>query len=389
MTIAKEVVYALHKRLKDLSINAAPDQLAYLAKALESIAGQSTVLDIVQMTDEKLKEILDNTTNHLRSLDSSKTNALTAISELEKQSLKKIDDKGTSNLSLLDSRKNSHIAAINSTGDLGKIKNTLDEMNDLPSGSSIMKEIKSRAVIQSDSLPFLFGVLSRYNDYGGWGQGHFTSELGQWYSDTAKTNNMFCLLTGAHEYDTSYVGFYKPPCIYHLQGSKGTFIFREFYLRRSYSSNIFTYPYALLGAIFVKNTTSSDITRTINFVATSYWNSKYEGAGVFVGTPNDSNTNKSKISSITWTKIHSYSSSNTGYTGSEKVNIPAGKTVAILLYTSPYYNDNTNNYYVQFMQWGIYNFRSNFLTTGLEIDIERTLKAWQCPGLQKTYQIWQ
>ncbi|WP_265032474.1 hypothetical protein [Wolbachia endosymbiont (group B) of Apotomis turbidana] len=51
MTIAKEVVYALHQRLKDLSVNATPDQLAYLAKSLESIAGQSTVLDIVQMTD--------------------------------------------------------------------------------------------------------------------------------------------------------------------------------------------------------------------------------------------------------------------------------------------------------------------------------------------------
>ncbi|WCR54465.1 MAG: hypothetical protein PG981_001487 [Wolbachia endosymbiont of Ctenocephalides orientis wCori] len=389
MTIAKEVVYALHQRIKDLSVEVTPDKVAYLAKALESIAGQSTVFDIVQMTDEKLKELLDSATSHLAKLDNSKTSALGAISELEKQSLKKIDEKGVSNLSLLDTRKDANIAAINSATDLGAIKNILKTINDLPTGSPIMKEIQPRAVIQSGSLTFLFGVLSRYNDYGGWSQGHFTSELGQWYSNTSYTNNMFSLLVGCHSYDTSYVGFYKQPCIYNLQGSKGTFIFREFYLRRSYSSNIFTYPYALLGVIFVKNTTSNDITRTINFVATSYWNSGYEGAGLFVETPDNNNASKKQISAITWTRVHSYSSSNTGYSGSEKVNIPAGKTVAILLYTSPYYNEGTNNYYVQFMQWGIYNFRSNFLTDGLEVDVERTLKAWQCSGLDTTHKIWQ
>ncbi|APR98634.1 hypothetical protein [Wolbachia endosymbiont of Folsomia candida] len=388
MTIAKEVVYALHQRIKDLSVEATPDKIAYLAKALESIAGQSTVFDIVQMTDVKLKELLDSATSYLAKLDTSKTSALGAISESEKQSLKKIDEKGVSNLSLLDTRKDANIAAINSASDLGNIKNTLKAINDLPKGSSIMKEIQPRAVIQSGSLPFLFGILSRHNDYS-WGHGHFTSELGQWYNDIAKTNNMFCLLTGAHTYDTSYVGFYKPPCIYNLQGSKGTFIYRESYLRRGYTTNMYQYPYALLGVIFVKNTTSSDITRAINFVATSYWSSGYEGAGLFVGTPNESNINKSKISSIAWTTIHGYSSSNSSYSKSENIKIPAGKTVAVLLYTSPYYNENTYSYYVQFMQWGIYNFRSNFLTTGLEVDIERTLRASQCPGLQYTYQIWQ
>ncbi|MFP3022834.1 MAG: hypothetical protein ACEY3K_07965, partial [Wolbachia sp.] len=44
--------------------------------------------------------------------------------------------------------------------------------------------------------------------------------------------------------------------------------------------------------------------------------------------------------------------------------------------------------YGQFIQWGIYNIRSNVLNTGLEVDVERTLKAWQCPGLERTDQIW-
>ncbi|WP_353278882.1 hypothetical protein [Wolbachia endosymbiont (group A) of Udea olivalis] len=393
MTIAKEVVYALHQRLKDLSVNATPDQLAYLAKSLESIAGQSTVLDIVQMTDAKLKELLDSSTSHLNKLDSSKNNALAAISELEGKSLKKIDEKGTTNLSLLDTRKNANIAAINSTGAdqlstlKGLVKN-FEVINDVPSGSSIIKEIKKRNMVESGSLPFLFGVLSRNNDYN-WGSGHFTTELGKWYIDTSYTNNMFSLIVGCHNYSTNYVSFYKPPSIYFIQGKNGTFIYRELYSRYTASSNEYSYPYALLGVIFVKNTASSNITRTLNFVGSASWSSQYEGAGAFVGTPNNTNTNKGQISSISWQNIYNLGSSSSGFSSSGGVVIPSNKTVAILFYTSPYYYTSSNNYYTQFMQWGVYNFRSNFLTTGLEIDVERTLKAWQCPGLERTDQIWQ
>ncbi|MBR9983855.1 MAG: hypothetical protein KFE24_05580 [Wolbachia endosymbiont of Homalodisca vitripennis] len=390
MTIAKEVVYALHQRLKDLSVNATPDQLAYLAKSLESIAGQSTVLDIVQMTDEKLKELLNSATKHLSDLDTKKASSLSAISELEEKSLKKIDEKGTTNLSLLDTRKDTNIAAINSTGAdqlstlKGLVKN-FEVINDVPSGSSITKEIRKRNMVEPGSLPFLFGVLSRNNDYN-WGNGHFTTELGKWYSDTSYTNNMLCLLTGAHSYDTSYVGFYRPPSLYFMQGKNGTFIYRELYSRYQCSSYEYSYPYALLGVIFIKNTTNGEITRTLNFAGTSYWSSQYEGAGAFVGTPN--NTNKGQVSSISWKNIYNLGSSNSGFSSSGVVIVPADKTVAILFYTSPYYYTSSNNYYTQFMQWGVYNFRSNFLTTGLEVDVERTLKAWQCPGLDDTYKIW-
>ena len=79
MTIAKEAVYALHQRLKDLSIDAPADQLAYLAKALESIAGHSTVYDIVNMSDEKLQELLEAANTHLADLNASKVNSLAAI----------------------------------------------------------------------------------------------------------------------------------------------------------------------------------------------------------------------------------------------------------------------------------------------------------------------
>lgn len=116
MTIAKEAVYELHQRLKDLSINAPADQLAYLAKALESIAGHSTVYDIVNMSDEKLQELLDAATAHLASLntakttslsaiDSAKTTSIDAINTTKTTSLTALQTATTTNLSLLDTRK--------------------------------------------------------------------------------------------------------------------------------------------------------------------------------------------------------------------------------------------------------------------------------------------
>lgn len=264
-------------------------------------------------------------------------------------------------------------------------------MNDVPSGSSIMKEVRNRNMVEPGSLPFLFGVLSRGNNY--FGHGIFTTELGAWGSDTI--DYMLQLLAGAHTYDTSYVSFYRPRQLCFLEGNKGTFIYGESYTRfinDSFSSNyqIYEYPYVALGVIFIKNTTSISINETINFVGSS---GGLEKAGLFVGTPD---TNKSRV---TWKNIYKYIDRSSQFAASGNVEIPGGKTIAVLLCTSSYPHSDmkisegvllggTYKTYGQFIQWGIYNIRSNFLTTGLEVDVERTLKAWQCPGLDATYKIW-
>ncbi|MBV2145984.1 MAG: hypothetical protein KTM48_04750, partial [Wolbachia endosymbiont of Pissodes strobi] len=231
--------------------------------------------------------------------------------------------------------------------------------------------------------------LNRYNDYG-WSDdnGYFKTELGQWYKDTAKTDYMLQLLAGSNTYDCTYSSFYHPPQLYFLQGSNGKFLYRKAFLRRSHSSDQYSYPYALLGVIFVKNTTNSDKTRTLHFSGSSRWSSGYEGAGLFVGTPSHVNTNKSAISGITWTNIYNYSTNSAVFSSSNNITVPANKTVAILFYASPYFYTSDYHHYSWFMRWSIYNFRSNFLTTGLEIDVERTLRAWQCPGLSNTHEIW-
>lgn len=402
MTIAKEAVYALHQRLKDLSINAPADQLAYLAKALESIAGHSTVYDIVNMSDEKLQELLDAATAHLASLntakttslsaiDSAKTTSIDAINTTKTTSLTALQTATTTNLSLLDTRKDTNIAAIDSTGQtqlqaLTGLVSNFASINDIPNGSSIMTEVAKRNMVEPGALPFLFGVLSRQNDY--WGYGDLTTQLGVWYNNTTNADYMLQLLAGAHPQSTNYAGFYRPPQIYFLQGNNGMFIHKEMYVKYTVSTNEYNYPYAALGVIFVKNTTNADITRTFYCGGSSYWSSGYEGLGVFVCTPNNTNANKSSITAVTWTNIYNYAASTSNIASSANVLIPAGKTVAILLYSSAYYYTTYYNYYTQFMHWYIFNFRSAFLTTGLEVDVERTLKAWQCRGYQNSFDIW-
>ncbi|WP_341823819.1 hypothetical protein [Wolbachia endosymbiont (group A) of Agelastica alni] len=442
MTEVKGIIDALQKRLKDLAENSTPDQLAYLAKALESIIDKSAVSEIVQMTDGKLKELLSAARTHLSDINSNKENSISAITEAKTDSVNEINKlrdnslntlkaSSDSHISLLDTRKNANIAAINSISNSHKdgLKGLVEDfraVNNVPSGSSIIGEIETRIenilnevktrdeqlkvslineirkcnMVEPGSLPFLFGVLGRKNNY--FGHGTFTTELGKWSSDITKTDYMLQLLAGSHTYNTDYVSFYRPRQLSFIEGSKGTFIYGEL-CTKSFSGSydeIYYYPYAALGVVFVKNTTNVNINKTMEFVGSSYSSTEYGGAGLFVGTPDNTNSNKSSISKIVWKNVYQYTSSDSKLAGSGNVEIPAGKTVAILLYTSSYLYSRTqvsqgmlaSNYvhnYGQFIQWGIYNIRSNFLTTGLEVDVERTLRGWQCPGLERTDQIWQ
>ncbi|WP_264711479.1 hypothetical protein [Wolbachia endosymbiont (group A) of Andrena haemorrhoa] len=443
MAKIKEIIDALQKRLKDLVANSTPDQLAYLAKALESIVDKSSVSEIVQMTDGKLKELLDSAKKHLNDINSNKTNSISAITavktdsvdeinKLRDNSLNTLKASSDSHISLLDTRKNANIAAINSISNSHKdgLKGLVEDFRAVTTGSSIIREIETRDnqlktslinevktrdeqlkaslineirkrnMVEPGSLPFLFGVLGRKNNY--FGHGTFTTELGKWSSDITKTDYMLQLLAGSHTYNTDYVSFYRPRQLSFIEGSKGTFIYGEL-CTKSFSGGydeIYYYPYAALGVVFVKNTTNVNINKAIEFVGSSYSSTEYGGAGLFVGTSDNTNSNKSRISRIIWKNVYQYTSSDSKLAGSGNVEIPAGKTVAILLYTSSYLYSRTqvsqgmlaSNYvhnYGQFIQWGIYNVRSNFLTTGLEVDVERTLKAWQCPGLSSTCEIWQ
>ncbi|WP_168464793.1 hypothetical protein [Wolbachia endosymbiont of Ctenocephalides felis wCfeT] len=412
MTEVKEIIDVLQKKIKDLAANSTPDQVAYLAKALESIVDKSAVSDILQMSDEKLKELLSAARSHLNDIETNKTSSISSITAVKKESVNEINTLKTNTLdtlkassdsyvSLLDTRKDTNIAAINSIGNdhkdaLTDVVEGFRAVNDVPSGSSIMREVKNRNMVEPGSIPFIFGVLSRQNNY--FGHGISTSEFGEWSRDVTKTDYILQLLAGTHTYDTSYVSFYRPRQLCFIEGSNGTFIYGELYTN-SFSSNrdyIYYYPYAALGVIFVKNTTNQNIRRTINFLGSAGGDAKAE---LLVGTPDNTNDNKSRISRIAWKSAYKYTNYSSEFTASGYIEIPAGKTVVVLLHTSSCLDSQRKisegmlsgdvYIYSQFIQWGIYNIRNNFLSTGLEVDVERTLRAWQCPGLQETYQIWQ
>ncbi len=402
MTIAKEVVQALHERLKKLSLDATAEQLAYLAKALESVAGQSTVYDVVNIAEEKLKALLDAANTHLASLnnnkktslteiDKAKTTSVEAINALKTESITALQTATTQHTTLLDTRKEANITAINNTGKtqqqaLTTAVSKFEKINDVPVASSIMTEIGKQSFIAKGALPFIFAVLSRANDH--FGVGDLTNQLGAWHNDVANTDNMLQLLTGIHTYKTEYAGFYRPPQLYFLQGLHGNFIYKEMYLKHVVHTNEYTYPYAGLGVFFIKNTTMEDITRALSFGGSVHWSSGYEGMGLFLAVPDDSNINRSSISKLTWSNLYNNTTSSPNIAGTVNITIPAGKTVAILLYTSAHYQGTAANHYTQFLHWYIHSFRSGFLTDGLVVDEERTLKAWQCPGLEKTFELW-
>ena len=46
-TLLKSAVEALNARLEELTPEASPEQLAYLSKSVQNMAGQGTILDIV------------------------------------------------------------------------------------------------------------------------------------------------------------------------------------------------------------------------------------------------------------------------------------------------------------------------------------------------------
>ncbi len=84
-------------------------------------------------------------------------------------------------------------------------------------------------------------------------------------------------------------------------------------MHKSFSGSydeIYYYPYAALGVVFVKNTTNVNINKTMEFVGSSYSSTEYGGAGLFVGTPDNTNSNKSSISKIVWKNVYQYTSSD-------------------------------------------------------------------------------
>jgi hypothetical protein len=239
-TISRETLDSIQLRLQELAETAQPEQLAYLAKALESVAGKTTAFDIAQLTDEKLQELVALTEASLQQLATAKEEAETALKDQketaetvlnqEKETiLAEMEADILQHLSLLDTRKNEHLAAISIAKEdlletLSEEMERFDEINDLPEDSTLMTELNKRSLIEDGALPFVFGILSRSEDY--YGLGSFTTQLGLWTA-AENANTMAGLLTGCHSFDSNYTAFFRPPQLGFFQGTNGVFMHKH------------------------------------------------------------------------------------------------------------------------------------------------------------------
>lgn len=335
------------------------------------------------------------TTDGILALGASK---LVEILECSNEKITEIDDFGNgkqtefliakdSRLSAVSASKLSSLASVSQIfaekqAEINSLVNDFAEMNDVPDESTICSEISNNLeqykFLNPGDLPFIFGILSRYDDY-------FNG------STITLTNNwMLEFLTGCHNYvaNTTYTGFYLAPKLCFLQGMQGNFIKRKHYTKYTYSTSQYQYPYAAVGCLFVKNTTESDITSPLTFGCSSYGSATGGGASVFVGVPN------AATEIIDWTTVYSYTSSSSGVSLTVNITVPANSTVVVMLYSSSYYiaapTDSSSvsyKYHAQFLHWRLVKIRSDFLKDGLEIDVDKTMKAWQCPGFSDAFEI--
>jgi hypothetical protein len=377
MSVIETTLNTIHSRLQELANEATPEQLAYLAKAFETIASNGKMIDVVNLTDQKLDELLAKTNEYLAELEADKTAYVGALGSSKNAAVGEILEATTQNVSVINNLVNARKPEL--TGLVAEF----EDVNDVPEGSSILAEIHKEGAqlryIHPNSLPFLYGILVRNNDYHG--VGNFTTALGTWATGVVNADDILQLLAGCHEYTTENAAFYKEPSLCFLQGAKGNFIQKELYLKHANSASQYNYPYAALGVFFIKNPTAANITAPLNFGGSSYSGSG-AGASVLVGKPNHDDE------VVTWTNVYSYTEASSGFSNTASVTVPANTTIAVVFYTSGYYIANTSNYYAQFLHWCVHSFRSAMLVNGLEIDIDKTIKAWQCRGLSATYDLW-
>lgn len=195
------------------------------------------------------------------------------------------------------------------------------------------------------------------------------------YANNSSARFMFEQLVG-YRNSSSYDCFAIPPSM-HFSGNGGTWMKNEGWTEYAYTSNQYNYPSYDMLVMFVKNTTNSDMTRTFGrYLSSNNSNGSYNRSSVYVGTPNYQNQSKGSINSIGWSNVYNYSSNTYATNANFNVTIPRGKTVAILMYSTAYFYTSGSSHYMFYSTIGFYNLNS-FLCDGLEIDRERTLKAYQ------------
>ncbi|GHT98398.1 hypothetical protein FACS1894126_3830 [Alphaproteobacteria bacterium] len=319
MKVSQKAIELLQQRLKNLDVSVENIELEQLANTITAMSKLETTDDILDLGAAKLAEISVCGNEKITALDdfgmAKQTEFLTAKDS-------RLSAVSASKLSSLDSV--SQVFA-EKQDEINSLVDDFAEMNDVPDESTICPEISSNLdrykFLNSGDLPFIFGILSRYDDYF---SGATTSLDGE---------TLLGILTGCHDYTTSLsAGFYLAPKLCFLQGLQGNFIKRKHYTKYTYTSSQYVYPYAAVGCLFVKNTTELGITSTLTFGG-----SCYGGAYVYVGIAN------SATETIDWTTTYANTGAVIDIASTASIAVPANSTVVVMLYSSSYFYTRPSN----------------------------------------------
>ena len=102
-----------------------------------------------------------------------------------------------------------------------------------------------------------------------------------------------------------------------------------------------SYPPFRTTIMWLKNTTTGNLSMNLYGSMSSNWNSGHDGASMWIGEPNSAD--KSQVTSIDWSNTN-YTGTNTDWNASvTRNNIETGKTVVCLMMHSLYYYQDSSN----------------------------------------------
>jgi hypothetical protein len=411
-----ETIQILMDRLKNIDESAGAAEFEELATGIDFILESDTHENALAFADFRKDEIS-------RRADEAKNTAATFVESCSAE-LQAAKEESLSSIPNVDGALSQVVA------DKSKVVNDIVDNfvapTDIPADATICAEIsddsKWKGFLENGSVPIIFGILSRHNDYSH-GAGILADAIAAPGSGSFNPNQIFQMLVGVHNYTTEYAGFYKHPRLCFLQGSKGNFIYRELYTTPALTTLQCRYSRMAVGCMFVKNTTGEQITRSINAGGSFFCNvvtdvlfrsddrrnnfygnvydSSTGGLSISVGYPVNDNLSWSGLVHALNYSVEVYYSNRSGTTqlypalpsfvpwfGSLAVTVPAHATVVIMLCTTAWIWEAQEGCYFQFLHWYLHSVRSSLLGNGLEIDLEMTKKAIQSFGLSSTADLW-
>lgn len=247
---------------------------------------------------------------------------------------------------------------------------SLQTFNDQTTGSLTSMIAESLAILPG-SCPFLLAVLSRKNDYYGFGSMGMdpSSDSGIRFfavnaisGIVANAPSIYQLVTGNHDNSTNLTGFYTPPHLEFLQGSKGSFSLQKLYTRYKANESVYQYPYAAVGIFYLQNTTAQNL--TIPLVLEGSADSPSYGAGVLM----------QDVSEETWTPLYTLQQSHPNFGINVEIPVLAHQRMRVMVITTATPFLTSDSLVSQFLSLTFSGFR---LQPGIRMDIPSLISTFQ------------